>query len=374
MRINLKEIGMKKRVLLPAAIAICAGIIILAGCQSKEVTSAKVYIQQDNWEKAIEQLEMAVEMYPTDAEAHYLLGEGYANRGEWEKMNEMFEKASKINSTFDDQIKNTREKYWVTTFNSGVNRINGGDIDGAIRQFKTCTRIDPGRIDAYRNLAVTYMQSDSLEQAKKTRFQILSIQEDHVESIHALANIFFQLKEYDQVVELEQKALKFDPEDADAIANIALAYDYLGEKDKAIETYTQALEKNPEDKDLIFNLARLHYINNNYDEAIKLFNKLIESDPDDYDANLNVGNAYLSIGDDMRKELVKKENEGETIEQEERDALIEMYKKAIPYLEKAVEIKGTDPNVWNNLGVAYVNVGDAEKGKAAFDKAEELQQ
>ncbi|MBN1996452.1 tetratricopeptide repeat protein [candidate division KSB1 bacterium] len=365
---------MKKKYWMPVAIVLSVAVLVIIGCQSKEVTSAKVYIQQDNWDKAIEQLEMAVEMYPNDAEAHYLLGEGYATRGEWEKMNDMFEKSAAINMTFRPQIKNTRDKFWVTNFNSGVNRINGGDIAGAIRQFKTCVRIDPKRIDAYRNLAVTYLQADSLEQAKKTRFQILSIDEKHVESIHALANIFFQLKEYNQVVELEQKALKINPDDGDAVANIALAYDYLGEKDKAIDQYVQALEKNPDDKDLIFNLARLNYMNNHYDEAIKLFNKIIEANPDDYDANLNVGNAYLSMGDNKRKTLVDKENNGEKVEQTERDELIEFYNKAIPYLEKAVEIKGDDSNVWNNLGVAYVNVGDAEKGKAAFDKAEELRQ
>jgi Flp pilus assembly protein TadD len=51
-----------------------------------------------------------------------------------------------------------------------------------------------------------------------------------------------------------------------------------------------------------------------------------------------------------------------------------MYQQAIPYLEKALSIKDSDANVWNNLGVAYVNVGNTEKGQEAFDKAETLRQ
>lgn len=190
--------------------------------------------------------------------------------------------------------------------------------------------------------------------------------------IHALANTYFQLKNYDEVVKLESRAVELNPDDIDAVINLALAYDFLGQTEKAMSEYSKALEKNPDEKDLIFNLGRLYYMNDDYEKAIELFERAIKANPDDYDANLNVGNAYLSMGDNLRKTLVEKENENQQVTQEELDQLKELYNKAIPYLEKAVEVKGDDPNVWNNLGVAYVNVGDADKGKECFDKAESL--
>ena len=51
----------------------------------------------------------------------------------------------------------------------------------------------------------------------------------------------------------------------------------------------------------------------------------------------------------------------------------EFYKQAVPYLEKASELKPDDASVWNNLGVAYVNIGEEKKGKEAFDRSEALQ-
>jgi tetratricopeptide (TPR) repeat protein len=42
-------------------------VTLFLGCQTKEVTSAKVYQQQGNWDKMIEQLEQAVKIYPKDA-------------------------------------------------------------------------------------------------------------------------------------------------------------------------------------------------------------------------------------------------------------------------------------------------------------------
>ena len=363
---------MKTRSAIMVSVVLGLAAMMMLACQTKEVTSAKVYIQQDNWDKAIEQLEIAVQTYPNDPEAHYLLGEGYGNQARWEEMNQMFTKSLEIGPKFEPQIKATVEKHWVTTFNGGVNRINGGDLDGAIKQFETCLVIDPNREEAYKNLAVSQMQKGDLEGARDTYLKLREKNPEDVEVIHALANTYFQLKNYDEVVKLESRAVELNPDDIDAVINLALAYDFLGQTEKAMSEYSKALEKNPDEKDLIFNLGRLYYMNDDYEKAIELFERAIKANPDDYDANLNVGNAYLSMGDNLRKTLVEKENENQQVTQEELDQLKELYNKAIPYLEKAVEVKGDDPNVWNNLGVAYVNVGDADKGKECFDKAESL--
>ena len=100
---------MKKRFAVVALLGLAFSLLIF--CQSKQVTSAKVYMQQEKWDKAIEQLELAVQLYPNDAEAHYLLGKGYAVRGEREKMNEMFDQSLKLSPKFEQQIKAIREKY-----------------------------------------------------------------------------------------------------------------------------------------------------------------------------------------------------------------------------------------------------------------------
>ena len=86
-------------------------VLLLLACQSKQVISAKVYLEQEEWDKAIEQLEQAVQLYPTDAEAYYLLGKAYANQGEREKMNEVFDQSLKLSPKFKQQIKAIREKY-----------------------------------------------------------------------------------------------------------------------------------------------------------------------------------------------------------------------------------------------------------------------
>ena len=369
---------MKSR-LLAMTVLMLGAIIVLTACQTKEVTSAKVYIQQDNWEKAIEQLEIAVNLYPGDAEAHYLLGEGMSQQSNWERMNEEFNKSLKIGPLFEMQIKNTREKNWVNQFNAGVGKLNKNDVEGAIENFETSALIDPNRVEAYKTLGISYTRVDELDKAKESFNKVMELEPDNKDAINGLAAIHFQLKEYQQVVDLELKALKVDPDDKDAIANLALAYDFLGEGDKARQTYETALEKNPGDKDLLFNLARLLFLGNEYDQAVELFKEVLETTPEDFDANLQVGNAYLSMADVYRKSLVAKEEKGETVAPKDREKLIDFYKDSIPFLEKAVSVGQADDaikvtaGVYNNLGVAYINVGDREKGELMFKKAEEAE-
>ena len=366
-----------KKISFVITMALLVALISTMGCQTKEVTSAKVYISQNNWDKAIEQLEQAGQLYPNDAEARYLLGEGYGNKGLWERMNEMFNQSTALAPTFAVQIKNTREKYWVGVFNQGVAKVNAkegetADLEGAAKFFGDAIRIDPNHIESYKNLAYTHLRADNLPAAIEVYQDYLAINPKEVSILNEVTRLYLENKEYVKAQETAQAVLDVDAANIDAISNLAMAYDLNGQNDMALQTYEAALAKNPEDQDLIFNLARLNYLNKEYDKAIALFQKVISLNPEDYDANLNVGNAYLTMADDLRKGLVEKENAKQTISEDDVNKLKEFYRAAIPFLEKAISIKPENSAVYYNLGVAYVNVGEATKGAEFFNKAEEL--
>ncbi|HNW58467.1 MAG TPA: tetratricopeptide repeat protein [bacterium] len=368
---------MKKISSLILPVIVLVALFTIMGCQTKEVTSAKVYISQNNWDKAIEQLEQAVQIYPNDAEARYLLGEGYGNKGMWEKMNEMFNQSAALAPTFATQIKNTREKYWVTTFNQGVSRVNAKegqtpDVEGAIKEFSAAIKIDPSRVEAYKNLAYSYLRNNNTPAAVSAYETYLAINPKDISILNEVTRLYMESKDYPKAEATAQKTLAIDAANLDAISNLAMAYDLSGQNDKALQTYETALAKNPTDQDLIFNLARLHYLNKGYDKAIELFQKVISLSPDDYDANLNVGNAYLTMADDLRKSLVEKETAKQTVTDADVAKLKEFYKAAIPFLEKAIAVKPDNSAVYYNLGVAYINIGDQAKGAEFFNKAEQL--
>jgi len=98
--------------------------VIIVSCTSQEYTSAKVYIQQQEWKKAKEFLIKAIEVESENPEIPYQLGYHiYAlQEKDWEKMNQSFDRALAIdpNKTILGQEKTVKEfvtmartQFWV---------------------------------------------------------------------------------------------------------------------------------------------------------------------------------------------------------------------------------------------------------------------
>ena len=371
-----------KKAIAGLLIVLMLGSILFISCVGPaEITSAKMYIQQSNYDKAIEQATLAIKNQPDNAEAHFVLGQAYGHKKMFHEMNDAFKKSLEQSQKFAAEIDQHRLKYWIESFNSGVNAIKQDKVDDAIEKFQIATELRPEKIDAYKNLAFAYTQNDQDSMAIETYLYALENNPDDLEVRYYLGALYYQTEKYKEAVKILQEVLdKADPQSqifTDALANIAYAYDLLGESDKAIETYKTALELAPDDKDLIFNMGRLYSIQDRYEEAIASFRKVLELDPEDFESNLNIGNSYITLADSISNDAKKVDEKGNPIYSEkeaaEREKMAEkQFDNAIAYLEKAIEIRPDNVNAWTLLGIAYVRIGNAEKGQEAFDKAEEL--
>jgi len=338
---------------LSALIILGIGVTLVAflfiSCQQTAVTSAKVYMQQSNYDKAIEQCKIAIKQMPNDAEAYFVLGEAYGKKRMYHEMNEAFKKSLEFSQKHAEEIKHERLKYWVGIFNSGVALVKQNKPEEAIKKFSLAIELLPNKTEAYKNLAYAYSQVNDDSSAIQTYLKAIKIDPNDLELKDFLGLFYYRAKQYDKAIEvLKEVIAKADPKSKvykDAIYNLAYSYDLTGQSDKALETYRSALKAAPGDKDLLFNMGRLYFIQKNYDKAIEKFQEVIKIDSTDFDAHLNIGNAYLQLN---------------------------KFKEAIPYFEKATQFKPDNATAWNNLGVAYVRAGFPKKGKAAFDKADEL--
>jgi len=346
------------------------------GCQSTAKTSAKVYLQQDNIEKAIEQLEIDVQQNPQDAESHYLLGYCYGQKGRFKEMIRELDASLAISDKYKTDIEKIKRKYWIDNFNTGIRKVQSEQFAEAIPYFKMAIAILPSDPKAYRSLAFAYAKLDSLKKAETFYKRALEIQPEDVHTLISLGTLYYKAKKYDDAIATFEKVLKIDASNKDAIYYIAVCYDLKGEPDKALEMYNEALKANPDEKDLYFNRGRLFYLREDYDNAIKDFKKVLAIDSTDFDAFCNLGKSYLFLGDRLFKqgnELEQKAgsaNKAKIKELKEKE--IQFYRKSLEYLLKAAKIKPEDPNLWYDIGVAYVRMGEPEKGKEAFEKSDEL--
>ena len=131
-----------------------------------------------------------------------------------------------------------------------------------------------------------------------------------------------------------EEARKSDPKNLNLILSQADMYIKLDKMDKFGELMVEAVKLNPTNPTLFFNLGVVNANENKIKEAIGFYNKAIELKPDYADAYMNLYIAIISeeksIVDEMNKNLnnFKKYDELEGKQKE-------LYKKALPSLEKA---------------------------------------
>ncbi len=353
------------------ALLISIGMI---GCQPKEITSAKIYINNGEWERAFEQLKLAVETYPDNAEAHFLLGQAYGNRADFKNMLKQFELSLANSTKFEKEIRAEREQYWTKKYNEGLSAQGKRDFGRAEKLLKTAIFLEPERYEAYVKLAVNYLNIGRNEKAILIYRSLLQKEPDKIEYLRALANLYYSQKMYKDAIALLKKILPNDLSNRDDLANIALAYDSMGDTSKAFAAYKNAVQANPTDKDLIFLFGVHQYKNHHFKKALHLFERVLKLDPQDFESISNIGNSYFSLAESYLKKLKNGQKEGLHTNEipQLRQSIIDNYRRAIPYFEKALALQPNHPSLWRNLGVAYVNIGNKAKGEQAFHTSEKI--
>ena len=106
--------------------ALFSGLILLGlmlsgyQCSSAEMSSAKLYIQQKNWDKATESLNKEISKNPKSDEAFYLLGIVSKEKEDLKGMVENFNKSLEISPKFKNEINEITQNSWEESFNRGV--------------------------------------------------------------------------------------------------------------------------------------------------------------------------------------------------------------------------------------------------------------
>ena len=132
----------------------CIALFFLLGfqCGSPELTSAKLYVQQKNWDKALESAEKEVKNNPKSVEGWFVLGNIRGEKKDWKGMVDAFNECLKVDpQTHKKEIENKIKYEWAQAFNSGVvnfNKARESKEAGlkAVNDFLTATILEPDSI------------------------------------------------------------------------------------------------------------------------------------------------------------------------------------------------------------------------------------
>ena len=149
------------------------------------------------------------------------------------------------------------------SYNSGIEKYEQGDYQGAIANFTKAIEINSQDADYY------YGRGDSK----------------------------FELKDFQGAVIDYTKAIEINPQFAYSYSNRGASKDYLGDYQGAISDFTAAIKINPQVADFYYNRANVKGQLKDYQGAIADLDTVIELNPQFADAYLTRGNAKEFVND-----------------------------------------------------------------------------
>ncbi len=378
---------MQKTKYLITAILVSYLAFVGFSCGSTELTSAKLYIQQKNYPKAIEVLKKEVAKNPKSDEGYYLLGVIYGEQENYDEMLDAFNKSLEASKVYEKDINSQKKYYWANNFNKGVsyfqkaNKTSAEDsskvfYDKSIEAFETAVKIAPDSVDSYKNLAFVYLASGQNDKAVPHLKKVIEKTKSE-DAYRFLGEIYYNkgkelvstdekeaMKYFDMTISLLEEAKQLYPANTDILQILSNAYISSHRADMAIDKFKEGIEKDPKNKYYRYNYGVLLLGKNDFAAAEEQFKKAIEIDPEYKNAIYNLGVTYVKWG----AMLSKKEDENTDV----KTGYKEKYKAALPYLEKVLTYNDKDATLWELLGKVYAILGMNDKATEAFNKADSL--
>jgi tetratricopeptide (TPR) repeat protein len=235
---------------------VAAGILVaLVGCQGgtevqtldEFVESGRTYLESGEYDKAIEELESAVERAADDSDVRFLLGQAYNQAGQYEEAANAFRKVLELNP-----------ESAAAHHNLGVTLYQLQDLQSAVSEFERALEIDPDDADTHYQLGATLLtlafsgsvsaaavDPELLDQATEEFNAALELREGMPEALIGLANIYIQQGGYETAIESLLQAIESVPDSREAYYALGRAYAQSGGIDEACETFEHFLTLDP---------------------------------------------------------------------------------------------------------------------------------
>ena len=184
-----------------------------------------------------------------------------------------------------------------------------------------------------------------------------------IDILRSVAAIYKTQENFLKSIEYLEKAKLINENDINLILLESNIRWDMGEVDTYQRLISKALEIEPNNVDLIFNLGVVNADKGNFDDAISYYDKAIEIDPNYTKAYLNAAALILEKEGPMIEEMnslgmsTADYNRYDELKIEREN----LYKNAIPYLEKVYNLENDNLSAARTLKNIYSALGDTEQ-------------
>ncbi|GAB4384490.1 MAG: hypothetical protein Kow0075_16510 [Salibacteraceae bacterium] len=290
-----------------------------------------------SYEKAIElgskkiNMNEVKEFHAQLARLCYQEGVEQYNQKDYQEAGDLFMKAYEISSTYGAPDNES-------LFNAALSYRMAENLEMAEKALRMCIANDFKAIECYIELAAMYREAGQKEKYREVLTEARTKFPDNADLLNEEINVFIEEGEYDKALENLNVAIEKDPtKPALYFARATLLNSKLGEME----------DVESEEARNIYKRAEMDYL------------KAIELKPDYFDALYNLGALYYNRGAEMLNSAASISDDAAY--KKAKTAGEEQLKAALPYLEKAHELRPDDVSTMTSLKELYARTNQLEK-------------
>ncbi|NJX15607.1 tetratricopeptide repeat protein [Tamlana crocina] len=413
---------MKKGILL--ALAVSMGAFSFA--QKKELKTAEKAIKSNNFAEAKGALSAAKSLMSEmdeklKAKYYFLNAQAlYANgKGSDADVNASLESLAKVQGDYQSEVAEFKQNMVNNMIKVGNEAYEAQDFSKASKYFEKSYRASTKDTMFLYYAAATAVNVKEYDRALSLYEELKDLGYTGINTEYFATNVEtgeeevldkstrdLYVKAKSHVKPGERKTESKKPE---IVKNIALIYVSEGKDDEALAAFEEARKENPEDINLILSEANIHFKLGNNDKFTELLEKATQMDPQNPELQYNLGvvsaesgqpeaarayyekaialdpnyvNAYINLAALIlgeEKPIIEEMNGLGTSSADNKryDELREkrqsLYKDAIPFLSKALEIDSDNLNAAKTLMNIYSILGETDKRNELKAKVEAIE-
>lgn len=347
-----------------AGLIALVGLALVAGCKSKETTSAIIHNQTGRYDLAIQTASEAIAINPEDPEAHFQLALAYSHVDSVALAYTHFVKSAQLDPKPKRQanVQTNIQSNYAKHYNVAIKKESDRE---RLAEFTKAAEADPRRSKSFLQLGRTYAA--------------LADKESNPEYLDKA------VENFDKVLELASPA---DKDYTDALESAGGVLAKAGRPEEAVSRFNRLVEEDPTNYRMIETIGIERLKREDWKGATVFLDLAARArakiNADNFELFYNIGVAYFQLGKQKaehlptaieyyEKALNMQPNEPTTTYNIlAAHVVAEDWESAITWGERYVELDSENEKGWQLLSRAYSEVGDQQKATQCMRRYEQI--
>ncbi|MEM8558725.1 MAG: tetratricopeptide repeat protein [Bacteroidota bacterium] len=384
------------RFLLVPALALATVLLVGSdGCASDpNVEGAKLEMRNQDYDRAIELVDMALATNPDNVQALTIKGQALVEKANSERdpmaRRPMVEeaitslnRAMELSTEPSVDLQRAIQTAWVNEMQAGSRAFQrGAEEDGsylvAAQSFENAGMIAPDSTDSFFNAGLAFIAAQQSDSAIGPLETAVANGDAGADAYTYLSRLYVEKEMGDKAVETLEAGTDLYPDDEGLQIELLNAYQRSGETERAMAAYEEIIAANPDNAQYVYNYGSLLLQANRYDDAQMQLTKAVDlyeaSGEPNARALFNLGASYQNEAVDLYEQIEGLDTNADADQiaelETERKTLFE---QALPPYESARELneaEGADATqVCNALFQVYAQLRMDEQARDAAECA-----